>query len=103
MFRARLAVLVALLGLAAVAAGADTEADTGALLRAVTLYASFDEEVRADAGGGTLTLSTRYNHPTEKGKFVVKKGFPEKAFRIARGKGISGGALECLDVLPNNG
>ncbi len=99
-------VLPVLLGLAS-AAAADSKTGpktgTAGLLRAVTLYASFDDEVRADTGGGALTFSTRYNHPTQKGKFVVEKGYPDRAFRIARGKGISGGALECVDVLPRRG
>jgi hypothetical protein len=73
------------------------------LLKAVTFYASFDTAVRGDFGGGELTLSTRSNHKTEKGAFVFEKGFPEKAFRIAPGKGISAGALEAVDVLPDNG
>jgi len=73
------------------------------LRRAVTFYASFDSEPRGDFGGGERTLSTRTNHKTEKGAFVVEKGFPEKAFRIAPGRGIAGGALEAVDVLPDNG
>ncbi len=73
------------------------------LLKAVTFYASFDTAVKGDFGGGELTLSTRSNHKTEQGVFVFEKGFPEKAFRIAPGKGISGGALEAVDVLPDNG
>ena len=59
--------------------------------------------MRADVGKGDRTLWTRFNHETEKGKFVFEKGFDAKVFRIARGKGISGGALECTDVLPRNG
>jgi hypothetical protein len=74
-----------------------------AMLKAVAFYASFDEEVKADKGGGERTLSTRFNHDTEKGQFVFEKGFNDKAFRIAKDKGISGGALECVDVLPRNG
>ncbi len=78
--------------------------DAAATIRkAVTLYASFDDAVEADAGGGTLTLSTRFNHPKEKGQFLFEKGCNEKVFRIAKGKGIHGGALEAVDVLPNNG
>jgi len=73
------------------------------LLKALTFYASFDMAVKGDFGGGELTLSTRSNHKTEKGAFVFEKGFREKAFRIAPGKGISGGALEAVDVLPDNG
>lgn len=73
------------------------------LHKAVTLYASFDEEVKADKGGGELTLSTRTNHPTEKGKFVFKKGFDAKAFRIDKDRGVQGGMLEAVDVLPDNG
>jgi hypothetical protein len=73
------------------------------LLRAVSFYASFDEAVRADVGGGALEPSTRYNHKTEKGAFVFEKGFPAAAFRVAPRGGISGGALEAVDVLPDNG
>jgi hypothetical protein len=78
------------------------EADD-ALRKAVSLYASFDDEVRADFGGGKLHFSTRRNHPTEKGKFAFSKDFDSKAFRIAKTQGKSGGALEAIDVLPSNG
>src|SRR4029078_10101161 len=40
---------------------------------------------------------------TEPGQFVFERGFDEKVFRIARDRGISGGALEVVDVLPRNG
>ena len=73
------------------------------LLKAVTFYASFDAAVKGDFGGGELTLSTRTNHRTEKGVFVYDKGFSEKAFRIAPGQGVAGGALEAVDTLPENG
>jgi hypothetical protein len=79
---------------------ADAAAD---LLKGVTFYASFDKDLKGDFGGGDLTLSTRFNLKTEKGAFVFEKGFPQEAFRIAPGKGISGGALEAVDVLPDNG
>lgn len=71
--------------------------------QALTLYASFDETPKADFGHGDLSLSTRFNHETEKGRFVFQKGFDPKVFRIAKGKGRLGGALEVLDVLPRNG
>lgn len=74
-----------------------------ALRKAVTFYVSFDESVKGDFGGGDLTLSTRSNHKTEAGKFVYEKGFDSKVFRIAKGKGMHGGALEVVDVLPDNG
>jgi hypothetical protein len=79
------------------------DVDEVALRKAVTLYASFDEEAKADTGGGELMLSTRMNHETEKGQFVVLKGIDNDIFRIARGKGIHGGALECTGVLTRNG
>ena len=69
---------------------------------AVTFYASFDDEVKADVAGGEKTLSTRKGDLKTK-KFTFEKGFSDKAFRIAKDKGKSGGALECLDVLPDNG
>jgi hypothetical protein len=73
------------------------------LKKALTFYASFDEQVRADLAGGEKELYTRSPHPTEKGQFLFQKGFDEKIFRIAKGQGISGGALEVIDVLPKNG
>jgi hypothetical protein len=94
-----LAVLFSTVG---VVLAADSE-EAAAIRKAATLYASFDDEVKADFGGGELTFSTRYNDEKEKGKFVFEKGFPAKAYRIAKNKGIHGGALEAVDVLPNNG
>lgn len=79
------------------------EADEKAIRKAVTFYASFDDEVRGDFGGGQLTFDTRSNDPKEKGKFIFDKGFSDKAFRVAKDKGIAGGALEAVDTLPNNG
>lgn len=77
--------------------------DKAALLKAVTLYASFDDEVRADFGGGELTLSTRKGDLKTK-KFTFEKGFSDKAFSVAKGKGVAGGgALSCTDVLADNG
>ena len=35
--------------------------------------------------------------------FDFEKGYPEKVFRVVPDRGISGGALECVDVLPRNG
>jgi lysophospholipase L1-like esterase len=79
------------------------DAAAAALRKAATFYASFDNKVHGDSGGGELTLGTRYNHETEKGKFVFEKSFNAKVFRIGKGKGVSGGALEVTDVLPRNG
>jgi len=74
------------------------------LRKVVSFYASFDETVQADTGEGKgRALSTRFNHATEKGQFVFQEGFDDKVFRIAKGKGIHGGALEVVDVLPRNG
>jgi hypothetical protein len=78
-------------------------ADEADLRKAVAFYASFDTAPEGDFGGGELTLSTRTNHKTEKGSFVFEKGFSDKAFRIARGTGVSGGALQAVDILPDNG
>ncbi len=74
-----------------------------AIRKAATFYASFDKELRGDFGGGTLTPSTRYPKPKEKGKFTVEKGLPGQALRIAKDKGIAGGALDCTAVLPRGG
>jgi lysophospholipase L1-like esterase len=72
------------------------------LRSAVTFYLSFDKDLKADFAGGSRELSTRYTRPDMK-TFDFEKGYPEKAFRVAEGKGISGGALEAVDVLPRNG
>jgi hypothetical protein len=94
---------VGLLG-AAVAAAQGPAGDSAAALRkAVTFYASFDEAPRGDFGAGGLELGTRTNSTREKGKFVFAKGYDANVFKVARGKGVAGGALECTDVLPNNG
>ncbi|MBI4663543.1 MAG: hypothetical protein HY735_32480 [Verrucomicrobia bacterium] len=77
--------------------------DENALRRAVTFYASFDEAPKGDFGGGSLALRTRFNHASEPGKFVFTDGFDAAVFRVARDRGVSGGALECTDVLPRNG
>jgi hypothetical protein len=84
-------------------AGFSGEVNDAALRDAVTLYASFDRAVAADRGGGTLRPSTRLNHETERGQFVFEKGVNGDVFRIAADKGVHGGALECVDVLPRNG
>jgi hypothetical protein len=79
------------------------DVDEAALRKAITFYASFDEAVKGDVGGGDLTVSTRFNHETEPGQFVFEKGFNADVFHIAADKGVQGGALECCDVLPRNG
>lgn len=83
-------------------ASASTAQDPGTLKKAVTFYASFDEGTKADLGGGELTLSTRFNDPNEKDKFIFKKGYDANVFRISK-NGIQGGALQPVDVLPDNG
>ena len=92
-----------LLLLAAAPPGTAADADPKAIRAAATFYASFDEAVAGDAGGGALVPSTRYAHPTEKGQFVVEKGYDAKALRIAKGKGVSGGALDAVALQPRNG
>ena len=76
-------------------------ADARGLRQAASFYASFDAEVRGDFGGGELTPSTRIT--LDKQKYGIKAGADPRVFRIARGKGIHGGALEVVDVLPRNG
>jgi hypothetical protein len=78
-------------------------ADETAVRRAVTFYASFDEAVKGDFGGGGLDVGTRYPHPTEKGQFVFEKGSDGTVLKVAKGKGVAGGALEATDVVPKNG
>jgi hypothetical protein len=90
-------ILLALLCPAAARPAGD---DAAALRKAVTLYASFDEAVRADFGGGRLKLDARFNRGTG---FAFARDFRSDVFRIARGRGVSGGALEATDVLSDNG
>lgn len=79
------------------------DVDDSELRKAVTFFASFELAVKGDFGSGVLTPDTRYNHPTEKGQFVVEKGIDNKVFKIAPDKGIQGGCLAVVDVLPRNG
>ena len=69
------------------------------LRQELVFYASFDEAVKADIAGGQNTLNTRFNHPSEAGKFVFEEGFNVQVFRIAKDRGISGGALEVASSL----
>jgi hypothetical protein len=78
------------------------EEPAAALRQAVTLYASFDQEVRADYGGGELSFRTRFNDETAPGRFLFEDGIDAGVFRIAE-EGRHGGALRCGDVLPRNG
>lgn len=79
------------------------EEPAAALRRSLTFYASFDEAVRGDFGGGGMLPSTRFDHPTEKNAFVFEPSFDPAVFRIAKDKGVRGAALECVDVLPRRG
>lgn len=77
-------------------------ADEAAVRKAVTLYLSFDDAVKADHGGGSLSFRMREGEPG-KGPYTFSDGYPEKVFAVARDKGVHGGALEVKDVLPKNG
>lgn len=81
----------------------ESSVDETAIRKAITLYASFDERIEADLGGGQKTVRTRSNDKKAKGKFIVTPGFPKQAFAIAREDGLVGGALQATDVLQNNG
>jgi hypothetical protein len=73
------------------------------LLSAVTFYASFDESLRADFAGGEREPRTRFNDLAQPGKYLFQAEVDRTIFRIAAGRGVSGGALEPADVLPRNG
>lgn len=73
------------------------------LRKAVSFYASFDESLRGDFGNGGLSLSTRFDSATEKGAFDFEPGFDPRLFRIAKQRGVQGGALEVTGVLPRRG
>src|SRR5438132_146476 len=97
-----IAAVLTLFALVGVVTAADGD-DAAAIRKAATLYASFDEEVKADVGGGALTFDTRFTDEKDKNKFTFEKGFNPKAFRIAKDKGVHGGTLEAIEVLPHNG
>jgi hypothetical protein len=80
-----------------------SRADENDVRKAVTFYASFDESVNADYGGGQLTPKTRSKHATEKEKFVVDEGVDAKVFTIVKNRGIAGGTLDVVDLLPRDG
>lgn len=94
---------VTLLALILTATASAADPEPAAIRKAATFYASFDEDVRGDAGGGQLTPATRYDHPTKKGQFVFEKGVDPKVLRIAKQKGISGGALEVITLQARGG
>lgn len=73
------------------------------VLNAVLLYASFDDAVRGDRGVGRLLMGTRSGPPGDPARQQFRLGYPGEAYRIAAGAGISGGALEGGDVLPESG
>src|SRR4029077_14218404 len=75
-------------------AAAPAAAGDDALRKALMFKASFDETLKPDRGKGTL--STRFNHEKEAGKYVFEKGFHANVFRIAKGKGVAGGG--CLEA-----
>ena len=81
---------------------ASTDAgDDAALKKAVTFYASFDESLMPDVGVGPIV--TRSGDPANPAKLTFAPGFNKDVYKIAKGKGIAGGCLEALDVLPNRG
>lgn len=67
--------------------------DAASLRKAVTLYASFDDEMRRDLGAGDPIPGTRTVDPADK-KHHFAQGFDPQFFRIVKGKGIAGGCLE---------
>jgi len=73
------------------------------MLDAVTFYASFDESVAADFSSGPAEVRTRYGALNNPDGFRYQDGYPQNAYRIAPSGGVNGGALEALDVLPENG
>jgi len=81
------------------------EGEEASLLKAVSFYASFDEAVKGDFGGGDLTVFTGVRPAQDPGKPAPapRKGFDAKVFSISKNKGIAGGCLKASAVLPDNG
>src|SRR6516165_121307 len=94
---------LAFLGVLAFGTASAQADDADGLRKAVSLYASFDEEVRMDFGVGDPIPGTRSVDPQDKKKFIFEKGLDPKYFRIAKDKGISGSCLEVVDLPPRNG
>jgi len=78
-------------------------ADGDALRKAVTFYASFDEALVGDFGNGGKSLGTRFDSATTKGAFEFEPGYDPRVFKVAKAKGIQGGALEATAALPRRG
>ena len=78
-------------------------AETNLMRDSLTLYASFDETLDADLANGSNRLRTRYGALDNPGGFRFEDGYPQNVFRVAPEQGVHGGALEALDVLPENG
>ena len=78
-----------------------SHADVEELRRAVTFYASFDSEPKADFGKGDLRLWTRADDPAEKGKKIIHQGYDAARIRVVPG-GISSGALEIRERTVDN-
>lgn len=90
-------------GIAMPNAASSAEPTPASLRAACTFYASFDRQAVGDFGAGDLSLWTRTDHPTEAGQFVREHKFDDQVFRIAQQGGVSGGCLDCRDVLPRRG
>lgn len=78
-------------------------ADPNLMRDSLTFYASFDETLDADRANGSRNLRTRYGALDNPNGFRFEDGYPKNVFRVAPGQGVNGGALEALDVLPENG
>ena len=78
-------------------------ADPNLMRDSLTFYASFDETLDADLANGSNRLRTRYGALDNPGGFRFEDGYPQNVFRVAPEQGVHGGALEALDVLPENG
>lgn len=81
---------------------APVHADEEAIRKAVAVYASFDERVEADFGGGDLKFWTRTGD-LKGGKFQHERGIDTDICKINKNKGVHGGCLETAEVLPSNG
>jgi hypothetical protein len=77
------------------------QVDEAALRNAVLAYASFDEQVKFDFTKGSGKIATRSGQPMS-GSYTFTDGFDSAVYQIAA-KGIHGGCLKPVSVLPNNG
>ncbi|MDA1018431.1 MAG: SUMF1/EgtB/PvdO family nonheme iron enzyme, partial [Planctomycetota bacterium] len=82
---------------------AATEDPFDGMRHAVTFYASFDENLKADYGDGSLNPRIRFDHAVNKGEYEYSDKVSGSVVQIDKQAGIVGGALHGLTAMPRRG